>query len=281
MGTVEDGKRHELRAGFDQAAEIYQRTRPVCPPRLFDDLVGLAGLRPGARVAEIGCGTGQATVPLARRGMAVTAVELGAGLAAVARRRLARFPSAEVLVSSFEDWDPHGARFDAVVAVNCLHWIDPQLRYAKPARLLAPGAVMAVGGCGWAQPAGAGPFWTDVQQDYQAVGYEGGPPPPPEQIGPWHFPAEAGAFFQEVASLRYPFQVVYSSGDYLDLLATQSSTRALGQARSADFLSRVRNRLHSLGSPQLTTTFIGFLTIGRRTPSPRARAVSGQEHPGA
>ena len=85
----DDEIRRCLRAGFDEAAETYQRTRPVCPPQLFDDLVRLAGLAPGDRVADIGCGTGQATVPLAERGMAVTAVELGAGLAAVARRRLA------------------------------------------------------------------------------------------------------------------------------------------------------------------------------------------------
>jgi SAM-dependent methyltransferase len=78
----DDGTRRRLRAGFDEAAEAYQRTRPVCPPQLFDDLVRLAGLAPGDRVAEIGCGTGQATVPLAERGLAVTAVELGAALAA-------------------------------------------------------------------------------------------------------------------------------------------------------------------------------------------------------
>jgi hypothetical protein len=52
---------------------------------------------------------------------------------------------------------------------------------------------MVVGGCQWAQPAGAERFWTDVQADYRAVGYEGDPPPPPEQIGPQHFPTEAGA----------------------------------------------------------------------------------------
>ena len=59
-----DQQRHRLRAGFDRAAEDYQRTRPVCPPRLFDDLMRLARLAAGDRVAEIGCGTGQATVPL-------------------------------------------------------------------------------------------------------------------------------------------------------------------------------------------------------------------------
>ena len=69
-----------------------------------------------------------------------------------------------------------------------------------------------------------------------------------------------------MASLRYPFQMTYSAGDYLANLATQSSTHALGHARSADFLSRVRRRLESLGSPQLTATFVGLLTVGRRTP---------------
>jgi len=72
-----DPRRHALRTGFDRAAEDYQRTRPVCPPQLFDDLIDLAGLDAGGRVIEIGCGTGQATVPLAERGLAVTAVELG------------------------------------------------------------------------------------------------------------------------------------------------------------------------------------------------------------
>jgi len=265
MFPVQDEEsRRELRAGFDQAAEDYQRTRPVLPPRLFDDLTGIAGLGSADRVVEIGCGTGQATVPLAERGLAVTAVELGASLAAVARRRLAAYPSARVVTSSFEDWEPEGAPFDAVTAFSSLHWIDPRLRYAKPAGLLRPDSFFGVAGCPWARPAGLGRFWTDVQQDYRAVGYAGDPPPPAEQIGPWHFPPEAGAFFEEVAALRYPFSVVYSAGDYLAILATQSGTRALGETRSAEFLRRVRNRLESLDVSRLTATFVGLLTIGRR-----------------
>jgi SAM-dependent methyltransferase len=205
LRLMEEGrKRHSLRAGFDQAAEDFDRTRPVCPPQVFDDLVRLAGLASGDRVIEIGCGTGQATVSLAERGLTITAVGLGAELAAVARRRLARFPSVDVLTTSFEAWEPPGAPFDAVVAFNSLHWIDPQLRYSKPSELLRPGAAMVVGGCLWARPADAERFWVEVQADYRAVGYEGEPPPPPEQIGPRHLPAEAGAFFEEVASLRYP-----------------------------------------------------------------------------
>jgi hypothetical protein len=203
-------------------------------------------------------------VSLAQRGLAVTAIELGAELAAIARHRLTAFPSAEVVACSFEDWQPEGPAADAVVAVNCLHWIDPQLRYSKPYELLRLGGALADAGCLWARPADAEHFWADVQEDYQAVGFEGSPPPPPEQIGPQHFPPEAASFFEEVASLRYPFQVRYSADDYLANLATQSGTNALGEAVSTEFLARVRHRLESLSWPELTATFVGYLIVGRR-----------------
>ncbi|HEU4784229.1 MAG TPA: class I SAM-dependent methyltransferase [Ktedonobacterales bacterium] len=267
MDSTDDDTRRHLRGGFDLAAEDYLRTRPVCPSQLFDDLIQVARLNAGDRVVEIGCGAGQATVPLAERGLAITAVELGAELAAITRRRLSGFPAAEVVTCSFEEWQPPDVLLgavDAVVAFNSLHWIDPQLRYARPYGLLRSGGAMAVAGCRRAQPKDAGRFWTDVQMDYRAVGYEGAPPPPPEQISPWRFPREAEKLIREVASLLYPFEVLYSAEDYLANLATQSGTRALGEARSAEFLARVRRRLESLGWPQLTVTLVGYLTVGQR-----------------
>lgn len=263
-------ERHALRAGFDADTEAYQRTRPVCPPRMFDDLVRLARLSPGDRVLEIGCGTGQATVPLAERGLAVMAVELGASLAAAARHRLTGFPSVRVVTGSFEDWHEDQQRGDrrepwsAVVAFNSLHWIDPAVRYAKPAGLLESGGALAVGGCAWARPTDAEPFWADVQEDYRAVGFAGAPPPPPERIEAWHFPAEASPYFEEIASLRYPFQMTYSARDYLAQLATQSGTRALGAQRAGQFLSLVRRRLETAGWPRLTATFVCRLAVGVR-----------------
>jgi SAM-dependent methyltransferase len=262
----------DLRTVFNLAAEDYQRTRPVCPPELFDDLVRLAGLARGDRVVEIGCGTGQATVPLAERGLAVTAIELGTELADVARARLSGFPAVQVITGAFEDWQPPAGPAggpaagpaDAVVAVSSLHWVPAPLRYTRPHELLRPGGFLAVAGCLWARPAGGHRFWADVQEDYQAVGYAGDPPPPPEQIGPRHLPPAADGLFTEVASLRYPFEVRYPAADYLAILATQSSTHALGAARREDFLGRVRRRLESLGWPGLTVTFVGCLTLGRR-----------------
>jgi len=249
--------------GFDARAEDFDRTRPVCPAALFDDLLTVANLAPGDRVLEIGCGSGQATVPLAERGLAVTALEVGPRLAALARQRLRRFPAVEVVTRAFEDWVPAGRPFAAVAAFNALHWVAPQLRYAGPAALLSPGGALVIGGCRWAVPEDAEPFWREVQADYQAVGYEGVPPPPPEAIGPLRFPAEAAVFFEEVTARRYPFQVVYTAEEYLALLATQSGTNLLGEARRTELLARVGARLRAW--PRLTASFVGFLTIGKRT----------------
>jgi protein-L-isoaspartate O-methyltransferase len=136
-----------------------------CSAPHISDLVRLAGLEPGDRVLEIGCGTGQATVPLAERGLAVTAIALDPELARLATAKLAGFDAVEVITGSFEDWAPEGDVLDAVVAVNSLHWVDSALRNAKPAQLLNFAGALAVAGCPWSNPYDAGPFWAAVQED--------------------------------------------------------------------------------------------------------------------
>src|ERR671931_916695 len=179
------GDRRRLRATFEEVPELYDRARPLYPPELFDDLVASAGLAAGSRVLEIGCGTGQATLPLAERGLEVVCVELGAGLAAVARRKLAGFPRVEVVHTVFQAWEAEDESFDAVVAFTAFHWVDPEVKYAKPARLLRPGGTLAVAETEHVRLEGGDAFWTEVQADYDAVvpSEENRPPPRPEEIG--------------------------------------------------------------------------------------------------
>jgi len=62
------------RTAFEEIPELYDRARPTYPEEIFDDLATLAALPEGARIVEIGCGPGKATLPLARRGFRVTCV---------------------------------------------------------------------------------------------------------------------------------------------------------------------------------------------------------------
>lgn len=54
---------------FDQVADRYDAARPHYPEDLFDARVELTltALEPGARLLEVGCGTGKATRPLKSR----------------------------------------------------------------------------------------------------------------------------------------------------------------------------------------------------------------------
>jgi len=112
--------RVRLRETFASVAELYDRARPTYPSAVFDDLAELAGLMPGSRVLEVGPGTGKATVELARRGYAVTGIELSAALAELARRNV---PTAAIEVGDFETWEPRVSGFEAVVAFAAFHWI--------------------------------------------------------------------------------------------------------------------------------------------------------------
>ncbi len=141
----------------------------MAPPEVFDDLVSLGGLEPGARLVEIGCGTGQATIPLAERGFAVTAVELGSQMAAVARQNVAAFPDVEVVTAAFEEWDAGGETFDGVVSFNAFHWIDPDVRFAKPASLLRDGGALGVFGSRFVVADDSDPAWVALDDDYVAV----------------------------------------------------------------------------------------------------------------
>jgi SAM-dependent methyltransferase len=72
------------------------------------------------------------------------AVELGADLAAVARRNLARFPQVQVITAAFEDWPLPAEPFDVVLVATAFHWIDPAVRVSKAAAdALRPDGVLA------------------------------------------------------------------------------------------------------------------------------------------
>src|SRR5258708_1346281 len=119
------GSDRDLGRIFDEVPELYDRVRPSYPDELFSDLSEITGLHERSLVLEVGCGTGQATRWLAALGCSVGGVERGQGMAALARRRLAAFENVEVEMSSFEDWNDRGRRFDVLVAASSWHWVDP------------------------------------------------------------------------------------------------------------------------------------------------------------
>lgn len=120
---------------FDQVADAYDEHRPAYPEELVDAACEAAGLGAGDRVLEVGCGTGQLTAALVRRGLDVVAVEPGSGMIERARVRL-RPNAATFVCGRFEDvLLPRGC-FAAVLSATAFHWVDPQVSWAKASSLL-------------------------------------------------------------------------------------------------------------------------------------------------
>ncbi|WP_432510812.1 class I SAM-dependent methyltransferase [Kineococcus sp. SYSU DK001] len=126
---------------FEIHAETYERARPPYPAQLWARLAELGLLVPGARVLELGAGTGQATGPMVDAGARVLAVEPGAELAGRLRRR---FPQVEVRVGTAERAPLPTAAFEVAVAATSVHWFDLDAVLPRVHRALVPGGWFAV-----------------------------------------------------------------------------------------------------------------------------------------
>jgi SAM-dependent methyltransferase len=259
------GDRVTLRVLFDEDPVAYDRARPVAPDFVFDEVVGLAGLGPGSTVVEVGPGTGQATRPLAERGLRIVALEPGRRLAARARENLAGYPSVEVRGTSFEEWDSAGRPFDAVFACNSFHWVDPAVRFSKAAAVLSSEGRLVVMTTPVVVPAGATRFWWDVQEDWAAVGAATIDPAGkhPDLVGDLAQEVRASGLFTEPAVLRRGFDVALTAEQYAPNLSTQSAVKQLPADARRELLSRVRHRVMALGG-NLTVHHLVVSTIAQR-----------------
>jgi ubiquinone/menaquinone biosynthesis C-methylase UbiE len=135
--------RRSRRVLFDAVAEDYDEVRAGYPDEIVGLMVATAGVGPGDPVLEVGCGTGQLTRQLAPTGIALTAVDIGPSMVAMARRNLAG-TGVRFEVTPFEDFAAPDASFGLVVSATAFHWIDPDVGWAKAARLLRPGGWLAL-----------------------------------------------------------------------------------------------------------------------------------------
>jgi ubiquinone/menaquinone biosynthesis C-methylase UbiE len=139
----ERSRRRHQRTLFDSVAELYQASRPGYPSDIVEFAVATAAVGAGSEVLEVGCGTGQLTESLARYGFRLTAIDIGSSMINAARRRLDG-SAVSFQVASFEDFAAAGASFDLIISGTAFHWIDPEVMFQKPARLLRPGGWLAL-----------------------------------------------------------------------------------------------------------------------------------------
>ena len=253
----------DLKSMFDRSAADYDNARPGYPDELVDDVVKLSDIPDGGRILEIGCGTGKATQPFAKRGYELVCLDIGENLLEIARERLSQFKNVSFQLNSFEDWAPDGRPFDLGISASAFHWVDPRIGYQKIADLLKPDGTAAI--FTHYHPTPMSGFFHEVQSVYERVVPEwpdpGDGPDTDEVISSRRKQVEDSGRFGPVTIKKYAWTKAFTTDEYVRLLNTYSGHRALDEDRRRELFEGIadviRNRYEGkISRPYLTVLYL-------------------------
>jgi SAM-dependent methyltransferase len=251
------------RLAFDEVAPQYERGRPRVSDPVVSTLMEQAQLCRGSRVLEIGAGTGQLTEGLLSAGVHVLALEPGRRMASLLQARWADEPRLRVVPATFEEFDPGGETFAAVVSANAFHWIDPVVSYDKAADLLVAeghlallwnAPLLADHGLQYRLNDGAfGEELADLQREPESYEHQ-----LEETFEGGRLELAASGRFGPVWWAMRTEEIVWSIERYVDFLSSLASTVAL-----ADVIDRRVRRVLDRGAELAVTNYI-YLAVARR-----------------
>ena len=234
----------QLAESFGSDPERYDRTRPSYPQAMVERIVAAS---PGPDVLDVGIGTGISARLFQAVGCRVLGVDVDARMAEFDRRS-----GLEVEVAKFEDWDPGGRSFDAVVAGQTWHWVDPVVGAAKAAEVLGAGGRLAV-------------FWnvfrppSDLSEAFAAV-YRRVLPDSPFSGGTSGGLAAYSALFTkaaegirqvggfgEVEQWRFDWERSYTRDEWLDQVPTSGGHNQFPSAKLEELLAGIGAAIDAVG----------------------------------
>ena len=130
-------KQREI-AFFDSHAEddAYDVFTPAANARLIAAFVRLSGLSAGARIADLGCGSGVFTAHLRDAGYAVAGLDISPKLIAVGRKR---YPGLDLIEGDAENLPFPDGSLDGVLLSGLVHHFpDPRRLATETCRVLRP-----------------------------------------------------------------------------------------------------------------------------------------------
>lgn len=191
-------------------------------------------------------------------------VEPDARMAEFARER-----GLEVEVATFEAWDPAGRNFDAVIAAQSWHWLDPVLGAVQAARVLRPQGRLAIFGHVFEPPEEiAEPFAIAYRRAVPDSAFNSQGRRPLDLYQAMYAKIantiRETELFGDPEQWRFDWEQPYSRDQWLDLLPTTGGLTQLAADKTANILDAVGTAIDSLGG-HFTMHYTTLATTALRT----------------
>jgi ubiquinone/menaquinone biosynthesis C-methylase UbiE len=241
---------------FDPLAEYYERYRTGYSPEVYD-IIRDYGLDPGARVLDIGCGTGLASSDLAERGYEVTGIDQSPAMLSFAKSRV---PDGTFLEGSAESLPWTTATFDGATCAQAFHWFDAPRVRAEVVRVVRPGGPFAIW---WKTLIPGDPTRLAREEIERAMGAEPGPDMRRE------YATYDGAPLVDLRMRVIPWIVTLTVGHYLGYERSRANARRQFADRIDEYFGRLAARL---GDPAatLSLTYVHYLHLGKVPGEPKS-----------
>jgi len=265
VSKLPKGQNFALRSVFNEDAAAYDAIRPDYSPQLIEDVISFSQIPTSGRILEVGCGTGQATLPFARRGYALLCVDIGEDMLKIARQKLKAFPQVAFWRGAFEDWPLEADAFDLFISATAFHWVPRDVGYPKAAAALKPGGTLAIFNN---EHPRHGRFFEEVQSVYARYHPNWrdprNEPDTSEKIRELAGFIDSTHLFMPVTVQTYLWQQTYTTAEYLALLNTYSDNRAMGADRRDGLFAGIADLIDQHYGGQVTKDYLAVLYLARK-----------------
>jgi len=133
-----------LKTVFGTISELYDKSRVNYPTKLIDDVLTTSKIKENGNILDVGCGSGQATIPFARKGFNIIGLDLSQDLIEIAKKKCSTLPKASFSISSFEESSFSEKSFDLIISGQAWHWVDQEIGLKKAHDLLTDTGILAI-----------------------------------------------------------------------------------------------------------------------------------------
>ena len=246
-----------LKDAFGNSSKNYQSSRREYPPELIDYIINKTNLTETSVILDIGCGTGKSTIPFAKIGCKIEAIDLSKEMIKEAIEATNKNLNISYNVCSFEDFKTDGKLFDAILSGTSFHWLEPIIRTKKILSVLKNKGHIAIF---WSYPAYEN---SDFLQKLREI-YKNDVPKYPEGYtkNEERFIPELKDYglFENIRLKEFLVSETYTKEELINLLNSYSWITSLDSEAKENFFNKIKELLKEYDRPLVCPRYYKVIT---------------------